>query len=57
MNGLMLQIHYVENGAVEIYSRNAECTTGKFPDVAGAIGRYTMEMSDFWYVHILLFVM
>jgi ATP-dependent DNA ligase len=31
----------LENGTVEIYSRNAECTTGKFPDVSTAIGRYS----------------
>lgn len=35
-----LQIHYMENGSVEIYSRNAERNTGKFPDVVAAISRY-----------------
>nr|GMD67243.1 DNA ligase 1 [Ipomoea batatas] len=34
-----LQIHYMENGSVEIYSRNAERNTGKFPDVVAAISR------------------
>lgn len=39
-DGERAQIHYMEDGSVEIYSRNAECTTGKFPDVAGAMDRY-----------------
>lgn len=33
------QIHYMENGSVEIYSRNAERNTGKFPDVVIAVSR------------------
>lgn len=33
------QIHYLENGSVEIYSRNAERNTGKFPDVVGEVSR------------------
>ncbi|WCJ44353.1 DNA ligase 1 [Euphorbia peplus] len=33
------QIHYLENGSVEIYSRNAERNTSKYPDVVAAITR------------------
>ncbi|OIV99308.1 hypothetical protein TanjilG_17118 [Lupinus angustifolius] len=33
------EIHYMENGAVEVYSRNAEQNTGKFPDVVAAVSR------------------
>ncbi|PPS04358.1 hypothetical protein GOBAR_AA16306 [Gossypium barbadense] len=40
-DGERAQIHYMENGSVEIYSRNAECNTGKFPDVVAAISRLT----------------
>ncbi|XP_012471616.1 DNA ligase 1 [Gossypium raimondii] len=39
-DGERAQIHYMENGSVEIYSRNAECNTGKFPDVVAAISRF-----------------
>ncbi|KAL4295418.1 hypothetical protein GQ457_12G029970 [Hibiscus cannabinus] len=38
-DGERAQIHYMENGSVEIYSRNAERNTGKFPDVISAISR------------------
>ncbi|KAM7528000.1 hypothetical protein LguiB_031410 [Lonicera macranthoides] len=38
-DGERAQIHYMENGSVEIYSRNAERNTGKFPDVVVAISR------------------
>nr|GMD64576.1 DNA ligase 1 [Ipomoea batatas] len=38
-DGERAQIHYMENGSVEIYSRNAERNTGKFPDVVAAISR------------------
>lgn len=38
-DGERAQIHYLENGDVEIYSRNAERNTGKFPDVVAAISR------------------
>ncbi|XVF05754.1 hypothetical protein REPUB_Repub05bG0199500 [Reevesia pubescens] len=39
-DGERAQIHYMENGSVEIYSRNAERNTGKFPDVIAAISRF-----------------
>ncbi|XVF68504.1 hypothetical protein PTKIN_Ptkin11bG0007800 [Pterospermum kingtungense] len=39
-DGERAQIHYMENGSVEIYSRNAERNTGKFPDVVAAISRF-----------------
>ena len=35
----LAQIHYMDNGSVEIYSRNAERNTGKFPDVVLAVSR------------------
>ncbi|KAL2536283.1 DNA ligase 1 [Forsythia ovata] len=38
-DGERAQIHYMENGLVEIYSRNAERNTGKFPDVVAAVTR------------------
>ncbi|KAL0370117.1 UNVERIFIED_CONTAM: DNA ligase 1 [Sesamum angustifolium] len=38
-DGERAQIHYMENGSVEIYSRNAERNTGKFPDVVVAVTR------------------
>ncbi|MED6137879.1 tRNA ligase [Stylosanthes scabra] len=38
-DGERAQIHYMENGSVEIYSRNAERNTGKYPDVVAAISR------------------
>ncbi|KAK6144322.1 hypothetical protein DH2020_021142 [Rehmannia glutinosa] len=38
-DGERAQIHYMENGSVEIYSRNAERNTGKFPDVVATITR------------------
>ncbi|PHT33792.1 DNA ligase 1 [Capsicum baccatum] len=38
-DGERAQIHYMEDGSVEIYSRNAERNTGKFPDVVAAISR------------------
>ncbi|XP_022755568.1 DNA ligase 1-like isoform X2 [Durio zibethinus] len=39
-DGERAQIHFMENGSVEIYSRNAEWNTGKFPDVVAAISRF-----------------
>ncbi|XP_059626887.1 DNA ligase 1-like isoform X2 [Cornus florida] len=38
-DGERAQIHYMENGLVEIYSRNAERNTEKFPDVKIAVSR------------------
>ncbi|XP_027191804.1 DNA ligase 1 isoform X2 [Cicer arietinum] len=38
-DGERAQIHYLEDGSVEIYSRNAERNTGKFPDVVAAVSR------------------
>ncbi|XP_028186712.1 DNA ligase 1-like isoform X2 [Glycine soja] len=38
-DGERAQIHYLENGSVEIYSRHAERNTGKFPDVVAAVSR------------------
>ncbi|KAK4286411.1 hypothetical protein QN277_002970 [Acacia crassicarpa] len=38
-DGERAQIHYMDDGSVEIYSRNAERNTGKFPDVVAAISR------------------
>ncbi|CAN1171785.1 DNA ligase 1 [Linum perenne] len=38
-DGERAQIHYTEDGSVEIYSRNAERNTGKFPDVVATISR------------------
>lgn len=38
-DGERAQIHYMGDGSVEIYSRNAEKNTGKFPDVVATISR------------------
>ncbi|XP_043706255.1 DNA ligase 1 [Telopea speciosissima] len=38
-DGERAQIHYMEDGSVEIYSRNAERNTAKFPDVVLAVTR------------------
>ncbi|GAU46512.1 hypothetical protein TSUD_285940 [Trifolium subterraneum] len=38
-DGERAQIHYLENGLVEIYSRKSERITGKFPDVVAAVSR------------------
>ncbi|XP_021910323.1 DNA ligase 1-like [Carica papaya] len=38
-DGERAQIHYMENGSVEIYSRNAERNTSKFPDVVVVVSR------------------
>ncbi|KAI5054917.1 hypothetical protein GOP47_0030062 [Adiantum capillus-veneris] len=42
-DGERAQIHFMDSGSVEIYSRNAECTTGKFLDVAEAMIRYKKD--------------
>ncbi|RRT74966.1 hypothetical protein B296_00020715 [Ensete ventricosum] len=39
-DGERAQIHYMEDGSVEIYSRNAERNTGKYPDVVSSVSRY-----------------
>jgi ATP-dependent DNA ligase len=38
----------MEDGTVEIYSRNAERNTGKYPDVVDAVSRYYLP-SHFTY--------
>ncbi|ERN19826.1 hypothetical protein AMTR_s00064p00190010 [Amborella trichopoda] len=38
-DGERAQIHYLDIGSVEIYSRNAERNTGKFPDVVDSVSR------------------
>ena len=38
------QIHYLEDGTVQIYSRNAERNTEKFPDVVVAASRYFLTI-------------
>lgn len=39
-DGERAQIHYMEGGSIEIYSRNAERNTGKYPDVVAAMTRF-----------------
>ncbi|KAL2651262.1 hypothetical protein R1flu_019390 [Riccia fluitans] len=39
-DGERAQIHYLEDGTVEIYSRNAERNTVKFPDIVAAMPRF-----------------
>lgn len=39
-DGERAQIHYMEDGSIEIYSRNAERNTGKYPDVVSAVSRF-----------------
>uniref|UniRef100_A0ACD5TNP0 Uncharacterized protein n=1 Tax=Avena sativa TaxID=4498 RepID=A0ACD5TNP0_AVESA len=39
-DGERAQIHCMEDGTVEIYSRNAERNTGKYPDVVDAVSRF-----------------
>ncbi|CAI5966179.1 unnamed protein product [Closterium sp. NIES-65] len=36
-DGERTQVHGLADGTVQIYSRNAECTTGKFPDLVQAV--------------------
>jgi hypothetical protein len=39
-----LQIHYMEDGTIQIYSWNAEHNTGKFPDIVAATPRCVMDL-------------
>ncbi|RZC51456.1 hypothetical protein C5167_019890 [Papaver somniferum] len=39
-DGERAQIHYLEDDSVEIFSRNAERNTGKFPDVVESVQRF-----------------
>ncbi|KAJ7571265.1 hypothetical protein O6H91_01G157400 [Diphasiastrum complanatum] len=39
-DGERAQIHYLEDGSVEIYSRNAERNTAKFPDVIASLIKF-----------------
>ncbi|KAG8092063.1 hypothetical protein GUJ93_ZPchr0012g19700 [Zizania palustris] len=39
-DGERAQIHCMEDGSIEIYSRNAERNTGKYPDVVDAVSRF-----------------
>lgn len=36
---LLLQIHYMEDGTLEIFSKSSERYTGKYPDVVLALSR------------------
>ncbi|KAJ3682261.1 hypothetical protein LUZ60_014834 [Juncus effusus] len=42
-DGERAQIHCMEDGTVEIYSRNAERNTGKYPDVVNAVSRFKKD--------------
>ncbi|RZC90919.1 hypothetical protein C5167_028753 [Papaver somniferum] len=39
-HGERAQIHYLEDGSVQIYSRNGKTNTGKFPDVIQSVQRF-----------------
>ncbi|CAI5961981.1 unnamed protein product, partial [Closterium sp. NIES-65] len=39
-DGERTQVHGLADGTVQIYSRNAECTTGKFPDLVQAVQKH-----------------
>uniref|UniRef100_A0A7N0RCX2 DNA ligase n=1 Tax=Kalanchoe fedtschenkoi TaxID=63787 RepID=A0A7N0RCX2_KALFE len=44
-DGQRAQIHYMEDGSIEIYSRNAERNTARFPDVAVTVTRKLENIS------------
>lgn len=35
----LMQIHYMEDGSVQIYGRNTQPITGKYPDVVSSVSR------------------
>lgn len=42
-DGERAQIHILEDGSVQIYSRNAENTTGRYPDVVERVRKHLKE--------------
>lgn len=42
-DGERAQIHYMEDGSVDIYSRNAERNTGKYPDIVSFVSRFKKD--------------
>eukprot|EP00268_Persea_americana_P056144 TRINITY_DN6588_c1_g1_i4.p1 TRINITY_DN6588_c1_g1~~TRINITY_DN6588_c1_g1_i4.p1 ORF type:complete len:100 (-),score=12.52 TRINITY_DN6588_c1_g1_i4:148-447(-) len=38
-DGERAQIHYMEDGSVQMYGRNTEPITGKYPDVVSSVSR------------------
>ncbi|XP_074270841.1 DNA ligase 1-like [Silene latifolia] len=42
-DGERAQIHFMEDGRVEIFSRNLECSTRKYPDVVDTVKRLKMS--------------
>ncbi|RWR80084.1 DNA ligase 1 [Cinnamomum micranthum f. kanehirae] len=52
-DGERAQIHYMEDGSVEIYSRNAERNTGKYPDVVSSVSRYANLEQSLFLFHFL----
>lgn len=49
-----MQIHYQEDGSVEIYSRNAERNTGKFPDVVAAAAKWVLFLILYFVNEVIL---